>query len=77
MMKFLVLLTFFTHYYCVIDHLLSVVIDSDQIEKKTISEYKGRVSKIQLTDFHPSPGLDISIIGSTPRSDTVWFLLYR
>ena len=74
-MKFLVYLPFLLIITgCYIDHPLSVVIDSDQIEKKTISEYKGRVSKIQLTDFHPSSGLDISIIGSTSRSDTVWFL---
>ena len=43
---------------------LSVVIDSEQIEKKTFSEHIGAI-KIQLTDFHSSPELEISILGRT------------
>ncbi len=58
---------------CHLDHPLSVVIDSDQITKNPISDYKGRVSKIQLIDHHAWPGSEIAVIGSS-RSDTIWFL---
>ena len=49
-----------------------MVISSEKIDKKVIFEdtIRGCVKKIQLTDFHPSPGPEISIIGQTG----IWFL---
>ena len=59
---------------------LSVVIDSEQIKKKTFSEHIV-AGKIQLTDFHSSPELEISILGGPFASDpiatgshAIWFL---
>ena len=52
-----------------------VVISSEKIEKKVIFEdtFPGSVTKIQLTDFHPSKGPEISILGQTG----IWFLSPR
>jgi len=59
---------------------LSVVIDSEQIKKKTFSEHIV-AGKIQLTNFHSSTELEISILGrpfvSDPiatGSNAIWFL---
>jgi len=52
-----------------------LVIDSGNIEKRVVFEdtIRGCVKKIQLTDFHPSPGPEISIMGQTG----IWFLSPR
>ena len=78
---YLLFLAIISGCYVLIPELeLSVVIDSEKIEKKTFSEHIGAV-KIQLTDFHSSPELEISILGKTFASDpiatgpeAIWFL---
>ena len=78
---FLVIIVIISGCYVLIPELeLSVVIDSEQIKKKTFSEHIV-AGKIQLTDFHSSPELEISILGGPFASDpiatgshAIWFL---